>query len=56
MMELLRNKEQTDYKSLERRFNINKKVTFKATVMIVSDISVMEGYQDPGFTLARCTR
>ena len=42
-------KEQTDYKAEKEAEE--KTAAKKATMKIAPDISVMEGYQDPGFTL-----
>jgi hypothetical protein len=43
-------KERTDYKAEKEAEE--KTAAKKATMKIAPDISVMEGYQDPGFTLA----
>ena len=45
-------KEQTDYKAEKEGSIKDNKGRDKATMKIAPDISVMEGYQDPGFTLA----
>jgi hypothetical protein len=45
-------KEQTDYKAEKEGSIKNNKGRDKATMKIAPDISVMEGYEDPGFTLA----
>ena len=45
-------KEQTDYKAEKEASIKDNKGRDKATMKIAPDISVMEGYQDPGFTLA----
>ena len=45
-------KEQTDYKAEKEASEDEKTAAKKATMKIAPDISVMEGYQDPGFTLA----
>ena len=43
-------KEQTDYKAEKEASIKDNKGRDKATMKIAPDISVMEGYQDPGFT------
>ena len=43
-------KEQTDYKAEKEGSIKDNKGRGKATMKISPDISVMEGYQDPGFT------
>ena len=43
-------KEQTDYKAEKEGSIKDNKGRDKATMKIAPDISVMEGYQDPGFT------
>jgi len=45
-------KEQTDYKAEKEGSIKDNKGRDKATMKIAPDISVMEGYQDPGFTIA----
>ena len=44
-------KEQTDYKAEKEASIKDNKGRDKATMKIAPDISVMEGYQDPGFVL-----